>query len=1016
MTDDASPENLRKFLESDDLAMRRMGLSMAKGSEVPEELLGLVAGLYMWDDDKGVRGAAKSVFNKYAPDELKYILKETWKTSIRTLKRESTVDYYVRGLFNCFKGTLLDTVDVWRPPLEGGDVGCMASARILEEFGEAGVGPLIKALGSKKYYVWSCAAEALGRIGGARAVDALVKDFQEGSRQTVSGVLTIKLLKSVLVERGLPVSGTKKALIQRVADFKVNADRGIEPLIKAINDKDSNVRLAAVTALGELGDTSGIDSLAKAIDDKDSKVRVAVAKALEKLGKGEAAKATKLLSKQLGDKSKGVRRIAVKALGMIGREAVNPLIKALDDKDVRKDAVKSLGSIGDARAVAPLNRIFEEDETLDVREAVRKALKSLGHERTELGDEDEASAENLRKFLESDDPAMRRMGLSMVKGSGVPEEMLGLVAGLYMWDDDKVVRAAAKSTFTKHAPDELKDILKGTWNTSYRKIKTRESLYPKVKKLVERCKDTPLDTVDMWKPALVRTSGYSYTPSVSIVPIMVRFGAEAVEPLIKALEDRDVDQSAADALWKIGKPAVEPLIGVLVGFSTVSVDDRRVRGHATKSLGKIGDERAVEPLITVLEAELYEKLGHHNANYEAVVALGNIGDMRAVKPLTKILGESYSWVNPNFSHTVAEALDMLGWEPDTDELRVSYTLATWNWHECVKLGELVVAPMIRGLQENHDWSEPYARVLGKIGNTRAVEPLIEALKDRPEDGTYWQTRAAVASALGMFKDVRAVEPLIETFVDALKQLIQKGWRKAWGGDVVRSTAWALGNTGDTRAITPLFNGLSDTLNVEQWGEDTEEYMVAECIQSIVDALAEFKDKDAIEQLINLLCKALGNTEHIDILKVAIRTLGKIGKPAVEALINVLENEPDNNTRDIVIGVLGTIGDIRAVECLVKALEDNDENVRHNALMALSSRNCVSFLVNGTGSIQNDIVEMLVKILVIDSTNYMTSFMAVRLLGEIGDTRAIEPLKKALDNTRTHQVAKEALKKLGHDVE
>ena len=38
MTDDASPENLRKFLESDDPAMRRMGLSMAKGSGVPEEL------------------------------------------------------------------------------------------------------------------------------------------------------------------------------------------------------------------------------------------------------------------------------------------------------------------------------------------------------------------------------------------------------------------------------------------------------------------------------------------------------------------------------------------------------------------------------------------------------------------------------------------------------------------------------------------------------------------------------------------------------------------------------------------------------------------------------------------------------------------------------------------------------------------------------------------------------------------------------------------------------------------
>ena len=34
MTDDASPENLRKFLESDDPAMVRMGIAMAKGAGV----------------------------------------------------------------------------------------------------------------------------------------------------------------------------------------------------------------------------------------------------------------------------------------------------------------------------------------------------------------------------------------------------------------------------------------------------------------------------------------------------------------------------------------------------------------------------------------------------------------------------------------------------------------------------------------------------------------------------------------------------------------------------------------------------------------------------------------------------------------------------------------------------------------------------------------------------------------------------------------------------------------------
>ena len=46
MTEDKS-ENLRKFLKSDDIAIIRMGLSMAKGSEIPNDLLGEILWMYM---------------------------------------------------------------------------------------------------------------------------------------------------------------------------------------------------------------------------------------------------------------------------------------------------------------------------------------------------------------------------------------------------------------------------------------------------------------------------------------------------------------------------------------------------------------------------------------------------------------------------------------------------------------------------------------------------------------------------------------------------------------------------------------------------------------------------------------------------------------------------------------------------------------------------------------------------------------------------------------------------------
>ena len=57
MTEDSSPENLRKFLESDDPAMRRMGLSL-EASDIPEEFYKNVFGLSLWDPEEENREAA----------------------------------------------------------------------------------------------------------------------------------------------------------------------------------------------------------------------------------------------------------------------------------------------------------------------------------------------------------------------------------------------------------------------------------------------------------------------------------------------------------------------------------------------------------------------------------------------------------------------------------------------------------------------------------------------------------------------------------------------------------------------------------------------------------------------------------------------------------------------------------------------------------------------------------------------------------------------------------------------
>jgi len=95
-----------------------------------------------------------------------------------------------------------------------------------------------------------------------------------------------------------------------------------------------------------------------------------------------------------------------------------------------------------------------------------------------------------------------------------------------------------------------------------------------------------------------------------------------------------------------------------------------------------------------------------------------------------------------------------------------------------------------------------AEALGEIKDNRAVEPLIKILNDREED---WSVRKGAAEALGKIGDNRAVEPLIEAlkyselsiFSDLEHDYVR------WGAEI------ALGWIGDKRAVEPLIEALKD---------------------------------------------------------------------------------------------------------------------------------------------------------------------------------------------------------------
>jgi len=175
-----------------------------------------------------------------------------------------------------------------------------------------------------------------------------------------------------------------------------------------------------------------------------------------------------------------------------------------------------------------------------------------------MTESEDTSPENLRKFLESDDPAMVRMGLSMAEGSGVSNEMLVEILWMYMMHDDKTIRAAAKSTFMKIAPEDAKLAVKKNWKASYR---TEWANHPRIGILGKALHQTSVCLVER----LIKEWEGGNTGAVETFGIIG--DARAVEPLIKALSD----------------------------------DGQAVRESATRALGEIGDKRAVKPLIKALE-------------------------------------------------------------------------------------------------------------------------------------------------------------------------------------------------------------------------------------------------------------------------------------------------------------------------------------------------------------------------------------------------------------------------------
>jgi len=835
--------------------------------------------------------------------------------------------------------------------------------RAVETLGQLGdpraVGPLLAVLDDDEPSLRAGAATALGQIGDGRAARPLTEALEDDDERVRRRA--ISALGQIWRLPPLVRLGDDSPAVRQGAALalgQVRDRRVVRPLVAALRDQDGSVGASAATALGQLGDAQAVEPLVSAL--LTSKEPAARQSAAEALGNLGDRRAVEPLVAALKDRERDVRRRVATALGQLkdGR-AIQPLIALCTDKGVQERVVKALAQIG-GPAVPALIAACREGER-DVRISAIAALGQMGGAQ---------ALEALLLSLREDRDGLVRAYAAMSLGQigGVPA-LEALVTALRE-DRDRMVRTYAAMSLGRTGEPQAVEALMAT-------LKDKDE-----DEAVCRMAIGALGWI--WDlPPLIRLSDRDATVRQEAAAALGRLGDKrAIEPLLAILRDRDegVRRGAISSLGQIWD---------LPQLVRLGDDEADIWQDAAADLGQLRDGRAVEPLIAALQDS------NAAVRWAAAKALGYLSDERAVQPLIEALDDENKYVRQGagealqrlaplaMRHLIAALRDSNYWfrrrkaaetlarigEPRSliGALRHGDRHVRRSAAEAlVQRGDSqAVEPLIGALQdEDHYVRRKAAEALGRIGDDRAVKPLIQVLRD-DED---WYVRRAAVEAIGDIGDPSAVEALITALED-----------DEW--PVRETAAKALGKIGDDRAVMPLIEALEG-----DWP----------ALWTVAEALGQLEDPRSVGSLVAALQDSEGDRY---VQQAAVEALGWIGEPIQRPLIVVLRDR-DDGARQRAIAALGQMRDARNLNPLIGALRDiQSYNVHQGALEALVQ-------------LGEAAVEPLIAVLQDDDP--FVRRRAVLALGEIRDARAVGPLIAALQDpfSLVRQEAAQALRSMG----
>ena len=787
--------------------------------------------------------------------------------------------------------------------------------KLAESLGDFAVAPLLDLLKSEEKNDRKGAAEALGGIRDEKSIEPLIELVRKDRDREVRGAAACALCKferqfeeeimaicAVAMEDWPRVISLGKASIKPLTgslkgekrEFKMAAIKALgeigdpealETLLSIHKNEDNEMKMIVNEAFGKIKDNSSVDLLIKDLSSKTKEVRYSATTALGNIGDNRAVEPLILL---LNDEYPWVRQAAAKALGQIGdKKAIAPFINLLDSKDSQLifTAVESLGAIGDSDVVEPLIAVLAHDDAL-VRKAGADALGKIGDKKAVdplieiLSDEseppriaatialgkigDKKATRHLQNLLQEEDWTIRRAAIESLGEMGDSGSVSLLIK--YLNDDNETVRKAAKTAFEKiKAPEDPDE--RAIFAVAKRDWALAESLGEKsMDSLIVALKDRE-PTVRMSAADTIGKIGVPDDPSIQALLTVVKkdwenviqYGKTAIDPLVWSLKvfSREDYKNISDILIKIGKISVEPL------FDILKEKDVELKIVAIETLGEIGDERAIKPLIFCLRDD------SHLVRKSAADSLCKFGDA-ALDPLVYSLRDSRETVR----QAAAEALGRLG-------------------------NKKAAKPLARLLTDrDNDVRKTAIESLGILKDDRTVKSLVSLLEDNDSS-----IREAAARGLGMKDNFAAVKPLLSLLRDDIIP-------------VKKAALISLGQIGSPASVEELKSYLNDE-NIE--------------IQKIVIvALGEIGNSKALEPLIEVL-KDEGSPHKIEVIK----SLGKIKNLRAVMPLMELCNSKDKEVKLEAVRSLGTIGNFKAIKTLITASRDEDPDIRKAANEALN---------------------------------------------------------------------------------